>query len=720
MPSVIGLSALPAIAGITAFILAAIILYDPNRSSANRLSRWYFAYFSIAMGAWAVLISVYINSPDSSIAHWVVRFYYIAAAALVHGFVLFCRQLEPSLHTIDTKGLGAAFAFICLLAFTPGLLLDFNQANEVGLNMAPYMLYSIYFMATYVIAMIMLRAAYKLSANKTKRLQRSALLLATGIAFPAGAFFNLILPALGNYDLIAIGPLFVFPIVLIVGYSMLKHGLFDVRQATVRSVGYVASLVSFVGVYFTAAYLISVLVLGSDTTNATMTNPVSIMLALLLAVLFQPIKGFFDRATDRIFFRDRYNPAEFIAELGDILTSTTQLKSLLNKSLDHVTGMLKSSYGVFVVTQDDKPPTIVSTNERRRYSDAELDILDGLTKTARGRIVLASDITENQVDVNRVFSKHKIAILIPLAHAKNSVGFLILGEHKAGVYSKRDISVLNSIKNELIIAIQNARSLQALRDFNIHLQQSIETATKELRQSNNKLRKLDEAKDEFVSMASHQLRTPLTSIKGYISMVLDGDVGKITPQQRKLLGEAFTSSERMVRLISDFLNVSRIQTGKFMIDSHEVYFKALVAEEVEAMQQIAASHGMKIQYVHPKIVPHVVVDEDKTRQVIMNFIDNAIYYSPGATTITVKLKVDSKSVTLEVHDKGIGVPKNKQDRLFTKFFRADNARKQRPDGTGIGLYLAKKVIEAQGGEIIFHSHISLGSVFGFKLPVNRK
>lgn len=135
-----------------------------------------------------------------------------------------------------------------------------------------------------------------------------------------------------------------------------------------------------------------------------------------------------------------------------------------------------------------------------------------------------------------------------------------MGEHLSGNYTKRDLNVLSTINNELIIAIQNAVSLHEVWELNATLQQRINVATKELRSSNAQPRPFDEVKDEFMSMASHQLRTPLTSVKGYISMVLEGDAGKISTQQQKLLVEAYKSSERMVGLIADFLNVSRLQT----------------------------------------------------------------------------------------------------------------------------------------------------------------
>jgi len=299
------------------------------------------------------------------------------------------------------------------------------------------------------------------------------------------------------------------------------------------------------------------------------------------------------------------------------------------------------------------------------------------------------------------------------------LGFLCLGEQRSRGYIQRDINIVGTIADELAIAIQNARSLQALRDLNGTLQQRIDSATKELRASNAQLQRLDEAKDEFISMASHQLRTPLTSIKGYISMIVEGDAGKINPMQKKLLEEAFLSSERMVRLINDFLNVSRLQTGKFLVEKHDTDLAKVVQQEIDSLGTSAASRGMKFSYSMPKKFPILQLDEGKIRQVIMNFSDNAMYYSKDASTIKVSLKKEKDAVVFTVKDTGIGVPVSEQGHLFNKFFRATNARKQRPDGTGVGLFLAKKVIDAHDGDVIFESKEGKGSTFGFRLPITQ-
>ncbi len=242
----------------------------------------------------------------------------------------------------------------------------------------------------------------------------------------------------------------------------------------------------------------------------------------------------------------------------------------------------------------------------------------------------------------------------------------------------------------------------------------------QLEESNSKLRVLDKAKDEFISMASHQLRTPLTSVKGYISMVLEGDAGKISDPQEKLLSEAFGASQRMVYLIGDFLNVSRIQTGKFVIEPKPTNLAVVVSEEMKQLESTAARRNVTIIYDQPENFPIFKLDENKMRQVIMNFVDNAIFYSKPDGEVKVVLIKTEKEVRFEVYDHGIGVPEAERHKLFTKFYRAENARQARPDGTGIGLFMAKKVVVAHGGSIIFESEENVGSTFGFSLPLSLK
>jgi len=498
--------------------------------------------------------------------------------------------------------------------------------------------------------------------------------------------------------------------------SIIKGHLLDVKLYAVRTVVYVLSIATLGGVYGLIAFIISQFILGYATSPVQVA--INISLALLLAFIFQPIKRFFDKVTNKIFYRDEYSSDVFFAQLNQILATNTDLRGLLSRTSQFISDTLKAEYASFFIYNKDAHHVSAGTGKHVKLPTADARKLDEYI-TEHNMGIIITDAVKDSAAVRRLLVSHKICILLPLVQDTRIMGYFILGDQKRSGYSRRDIRMLETIDDELTIAIQNALSVQEVKDLNANLEQRIDAATRELRASNAQLQKLDEAKDEFISMASHQLRTPLTSIKGYVSMLMDGDVGTVTAEQKHLLQEAFISSERMVRLIGDFLNVSRLQTGKFIIDRHPVDLAKVIEEEVEGLGPNASARGMKFTYTAPKNFPLLELDENKIQQVIMNFSDNAIYYSKENSTIVIHLAVVGEFVEFTVKDTGIGVPIAEQEQLFNKFFRATNARKQRPDGTGVGLFLAKKVIDAHHGEIIFHSKEGEGSTFGFRLPVRK-
>lgn len=297
----------------------------------------------------------------------------------------------------------------------------------------------------------------------------------------------------------------------------------------------------------------------------------------------------------------------------------------------------------------------------------------------------------------------KSIYVVKLIARQRLVGLMVAGFYDDDTSIPiKSMTLLDRLSEPIGIALDNRLLFEENRRIVLQLQRS-----------NVKLKALDETKDDFISMASHQLRTPLTSVKGYLSMVLEGDAGEINETQQKMLAQAYTSSQRMVYLIADLLNVSRLRTGKFVIDSGPTDLSKMIDEEIGQLNEAAAARSLTLQYDKPKDFPPVMLDETKTRQVLMNFIDNAIYYTPKDGHIKIELKDTGPTIEFRVIDNGIGVPKGEQHHLFTKFYRAGNARKARPDGTGLGLFMAKKVISAQNGTLIFDSVEGKGSTFGF-------
>ena len=524
---------------------------------------------------------------------------------------------------------------------------------------------------------------------------------------------SFLLPYIGINQFVSLTPLYVCVFVFFVGYAIVRHGLFDVKAAIVRGVAYALVLVSLATVYYVLAYAISIFVFGGSVSTGMSMSPVNVILALLLAFLFQPVKRFFDRLTNRLFYKETYDSEEFYARLNHFIRSTTSLRSLLEKSVELLLGTFKSESVAFFIYRNEQALISAGSKGYKKLPIEDVREFDTLRKP------VYVDSPELPRQLRRIMVSHRVSVIAPLYLNDKAVGLMCLGEHKVSHYTRRDLRMLRVAAGEIVVGVQNMLAIQEIRDLNDHLQQRIDDATSELRRSNAQLRKLDEAKDEFISMASHQLRTPLTSIKGYVDMILEGDAGEITPMQRKFLTEAFVSSERMVHLINDFLNVSRLQTGTFAIDKRPVDLAKVVGQELDSLKISASGRDLAFRYKKPQSLPKLLLDEGKIRQVIMNFSDNALYYSRPGTEIKVSLEVEGKDVVLQVKDTGIGVPEEEQARLFTKFYRASNARKQRPDGTGVGLYLAKRVITEHGGSVVFSSVEGKGSTFGFRLPLER-
>lgn len=505
---------------------------------------------------------------------------------------------------------------------------------------------------------------------------------------------------------------------VLTSYSIVKHHLFDIRLAIVRSVTYSLLIATLAGIYAAITFVISSVFNMGQSSSPTQIF-INIATSLILVVVFQPLRRFFDRITNKVFYKDNYNTDDFFAKLNKTLSTTTDLRGLLERVSYEIGTTLKAEQAFFFIFTTPEGNYITAGTDGHKLLPKHDAVLFEQKTQGRDDVFEASAFDDND-PVKRMMISHRIELVLPLIQDDAVIGYLCLGEHKTSGYTRRDIRALNTLSDELVIAIQNALSIHEIRELNASLQQKIANATKELRSSNAVLRRLDEIKDEFISMASHQLRTPLTSVKGYISMVIEGDVGKITPSQKQLLEQAFMSSENMVHLINDFLNVSRIQSGKFVIDKTDVDLSVMVEEEMNGLRPNATARGMKLVYKKPNKFPLVSIDEGKFRQVVMNFTDNAIYYSHEDSSIIISLGVEGDEIVFTVKDTGIGVPKAEQDKLFAKFYRAANAKVQRPDGTGVGIFLAKKVIDAHGGSIIFNSVEGKGSTFGFRLPITPK
>ncbi|MEK7668995.1 MAG: HAMP domain-containing sensor histidine kinase [Patescibacteria group bacterium] len=246
---------------------------------------------------------------------------------------------------------------------------------------------------------------------------------------------------------------------------------------------------------------------------------------------------------------------------------------------------------------------------------------------------------------------------------------------------------------------------------------SLEKLAGELGEANEKLKELDQLKSEFLSLATHQIRAPLTAIKGYSSMLLDGDFGILPQKAKDSVDTIMKSCQNLINIVGDFLNISRIEQGRMVYEKSVFDVNELVKEVITEIKPNIDKTGLSFGTDIPTEEIKIKADRSKIKQVVSNIIDNAMKYTPKGN-IFVSVYKDENKVKISVKDSGVGIDPSEIDKLFNKFSRAKDANKVNVIGTGLGLYIAKKMTEAHGGDIKVSSDgVGKGSTFTIELPL---
>lgn len=240
----------------------------------------------------------------------------------------------------------------------------------------------------------------------------------------------------------------------------------------------------------------------------------------------------------------------------------------------------------------------------------------------------------------------------------------------------------------------------------------------------NELEELSKAKSEFVSIASHQLRTPLTAIKGYISLMLEGTYGGVPETQRETLGKVYTSNERLIHLVNDLLDLSRIEQGKWQYNLAKVAVGPMIQSVIGELKIAAQSKNLLLHFQKPSNAEKFLAwaDEEKLRQSVLNLVDNAIKYTEkGEIEVRLEVDINPTLMRLSVKDTGMGLSIDDKSRIFQRFSRGKDSFKMNTGGTGLGLFVAKKIVEDHGGRIFAESPgLGKGSTFIILVPFYRK
>jgi signal transduction histidine kinase len=289
---------------------------------------------------------------------------------------------------------------------------------------------------------------------------------------------------------------------------------------------------------------------------------------------------------------------------------------------------------------------------------------------------------------------------------------VILAENLALIVFRSFIFILVLFFGTLIIrSIQNEIRQ---REEIAGLAKKLTETNWQLARTNEQLRVIDQRKSEFVSIVSHQLRTPITAVKGYTSLLLEDAYGPLTEKQRPQVEKIFISSERLAQMVNDFLDISKIEQGTMKYELAPADIGEMLSELMEDFQPIAEKKGLILDLVLPEDKKvEAVVDAGKLRQIFSNLLDNAIKYTPqGKVAVTLVDDPQVKEIVVRMKDSGVGLSQDDVHHLFGKFTRGSQGQKQNTEGSGLGLYVAKKMLEAMNGRIWVDSEgIGKGSTF---------
>jgi signal transduction histidine kinase len=332
-----------------------------------------------------------------------------------------------------------------------------------------------------------------------------------------------------------------------------------------------------------------------------------------------------------------------------------------------------------------------------------------------GRVVrteqpaLVADVTQDP-DYVRDISETCSQLTVPIRREERVMGVISVESSKPAAFDEDDLAFMTRLADHAAIAIENARLYSDLKRAN-------------------------EEKSEFVSIVSHDLKTPMTSIKGYADLLFKGTAGEISEMQQKFLGVIRSNVDRMNALVSDLLDISRIESGQLKLHIRSIPVKAVVDEVVQTMQERIKAKDLALSIEVPEDLPLVRADEDRLIQVLTNLISNAYRYTLPGGKISVKATVRSDSLLpgeaesvppgeqplqylcLSVSDTGIGISPKDQTRIFGKFFRGDDPVVHENAGTGLGLSIAKSIVELHDGQMWFQSESGQGSTFSFTVPL---
>lgn len=708
----------------------AFLVYNQDRS--DRRNRLFFVF---ALSMVSFLITNYLADGITTpmYALWDLRFYFVFTSILTTAIFLFSFIFPRDLGESGwVRKLLLGYGIVAsVLSLTP-LIVTNATIESWGSNVVGgplFFPYNIINLALLIILFVSMFRTY-LKSKGQARGQSLFLFLGFFLFFTVNLVVNVILPiAKGTNELARYGSYASAFFVGFTAYAIIAQHLFDIRVFIRRTVVY-SGLLLFAVITYSAIVFLTATLFGGESNFQIQALIPNILAATLIAFGFDPLKRVLQDRTDSFLFKKEYEEQAVLRELAKGLNDVIGLDKALEVMMQIIVKVFHLNHAITYVFQPgDNGATAIKRIRQIGYTSTNHLYLNdkdfvvtffaknkGLTsvpllqqqlnqEARKFNYVSKKDLGKVSPETGRLIREHAIkqtvvkkleslgaTLAIPLHLNDQPLGLILLSNKLSGdTFTPEDLELLETIGSQAISSIEKARLYEG-----------------------------DQMKSEFVSIASHELLTPVSAIEGYLSMILDENLGTVDAQAREYLTKVYTSSKRLSALIRDLLSVSRIEAGRLRVESQSLDIEKIIKDTIDQLKFLAQDKKLSLTYEAPSgKLPSVWADPDRTMQILVNLVSNAIKYTPKGSVVirAASLTQPTPHVRVEVIDTGMGMTKQAQSHLYEKFYRVSTPETTGIVGTGLGLYITKSIIEKMGGTITVKSTPGKGSTFAFTLPL---
>ncbi len=508
------------------------------------------------------------------------------------------------------------------------------------------------------------------------------------------------------------------PLPVTFGFSILRYRLLDIDLVLNRSVVYSLLTGTLAAIYLLLITLAST-ALGLATGSSGYTLLVFVS-ALIIGILVDPLRRRIQTVIDRHFFRQQVSFQQAIVRWSLELGTSLRFSHLGQLLLERVPEQMSISWAWLLVLNKDETtfePLPAQTAGSQADPAPALDLSfssrsgPAVNLARPGQILLLDgegDKAQTLADqLPEAWGQADVRVVLPLVSGNSMVGVYLLGPKRSGdIYARQELDLLRALANQAAVAIANARLYEEVRAASRELEEKVRERTKELR--------------NFVSAIYHELSAPMTAIRGYTDLLAAERAGPLTAKQTRCLTTTQRNIRRLMRLVADLSDISKIDDGRLTILAEPLDLQEAVGDTLEALSTLVSEKELEVAVQIEPESARVLGDPQRVVQILTNLVSNACRYTPVGGQITIAASRLDGVVETTIRDTGIGIQPDELDHVFERFYRSEDPLVQDQSGTGLGLAITKSLVELHGGRIWLKSKMGEGSIFGFTLPTSEE